>query len=203
MFSKKINYFCGYAFFLFGNLRIIIVLMGLVLMGNTVINLSGGNTNVISYELFEIIATILGLFQILLGIISIIMIFLNKKDNPEVVSGYLYALGGFLLGFVSSVFTVFFEASLYMKAGSKIIKTTSRQIKTNAKEANAEWFYNRENKDFFSEKNDSIIWETKNEKRNEKILEEIYGWRDLMDSGEIDEETYNEMKNKLLKKMQK
>ena len=64
-------------------------------------------------------------------------------------------------------------------------------------------FYNRENKDFFSEKNDSIIWETKNEKRNEKILEEIYGWRDLMDSGEIDEETYNEMKNKLLKKMQK
>ena len=38
-------------------------------MGNTVINLSGGNTNVISYELFEIIATILGLFQILLGLI--------------------------------------------------------------------------------------------------------------------------------------
>lgn len=203
MFSKKINYFCGYAFFLFGILRIIIVLMGLVLVGNTVINLSEGSTNFISYELFGIIATILGLFQILLGIISILMIFLNKKDNSEVISGYLYALGAFLLGFISSVFTVFFEASLYMKAGSKIIKTTSREIKTNNKEANAEWFYNRENRDFFSEKNDNIIWETKNEKRNEKILEEIYGWRDLMDSGEIDEETYNEMKDKLLKKMQK
>ena len=147
-------------------------------MGNTVINLSGGNTNVISYERFEIIATILGLFQILLGIISIIMIFLNKKDNPEVVSGYLYALGGFLLGFVSSVFTVFFEASLYMKAGSKIIKTTSRQIKTNAKEANAEWFYNREIKIFFQKKMIVSYGKLKTKKEMKKF------WKKYMD-GEI------------------
>ena len=106
------------------------------------------------------------------------MIFLNKKDNPEVVSGYLYALGGFLLGFVSSVFTVFFEASLYMKAGSKIIKTTSRQIKTNAKEANAEWFYNREIKIFFQKKMIVSYGKLKTKKEMKKF------WKKYMD-GEI------------------
>ena len=52
------------------------------------------------------------------------MIILNVKKQPEVISGYLLGLGGVLIQIITpsimSIFVVFIECGMYMKAGTKI-----------------------------------------------------------------------------------
>lgn len=209
MFIKRLNHFCGYAFYIVGVLRVLVVILAIISAGSAMVSIFSGNNNVdVSYGGLTIFGSAIAIAQILLTMISIPMIFINKKEEPEISTGYLYGGGAYLLEFIIPgflmIYFVFVEAFLYMKAGNKIIKITSTYSKIQRREANTEWFYNQTNRNNNNEEdNENIINEIKKEKRNEKLLEEIYEWRKLLDSGEIDEDSYNEMKDKLLKKMQK
>ena len=210
MFIKRLNHFCGYAFYAVGVLRVVVVILALISAGTAMVSIFSGNNNVdTSFGGLTILAAAIGAVQLLLTMIAIPMIFVNKKEEPEISSGYLYGLGAYLMEFVVTgflkIYFVFVEASLYMKAGSKITKVTSSYFKIQERKTNTDWFYNQSNREDISIERDEndINNEIKKEKKNEKILEEIYEWRKLLDSGEIDEDSYNEMKDKLLKKMQK
>ena len=66
-------------------------------------------------------------------------------------------------------------------------KTSKKTIK------NTEWFYNNQNTQ--NSQND-----VKKQKKIEKIEKELYEWKQLLDSGEIDEEIYNAETNRLIEK---
>jgi len=69
-------------------------------------------------------------------------------------------------------------------------KTSKKMIK------NTDWFYSSETKN-----NDNS--KTKRQQKMSKIEETIGQWKELLDSGEIDEETYKQETNKLREKQKK
>ena len=86
-----------------------------------------------------------------------------------------------------------------MKAGSKIVKLNSDyrfgtyQKTTKKQIEDTNWFYEEGNEKKSSE-------QMKNQNKIAKIDKELNEWKELLDSGEIDEQTYNEETNKLIEK---
>lgn len=145
---KKVNEIFGYGLFIVGAGKTLFVILILI---NLISAFSGGIAN---SENYSSISKIIGFAQLILAMGSIIMIILNKKNQPEVISGYLLGLGALLIEFITPpiliFFTAFIECSLYMKAGTKIINENGgnykshRKIKQDMK--NAEWFYGNNDK---------------------------------------------------------
>ena len=141
---RKVNEIFGYSAFAVGVLKLLLIILVLVQFGTSIFN--GGSSN---SEYFPTFSAIIGFAQIILIISSVIMIVLNRKKEPEVIKGYLYVLGAFLLEIITppilSFYVAFVECSLYMKAGDRIInKNLSgnknyKKIKQDIK--NTEWFY--------------------------------------------------------------
>lgn len=199
---KTVNEFFGYGLFGIGALKIVFtILVFFQMITNVNIALNGGDGT--DYGYYPTFSVILGGAQILLAIGSIIMILVNSTIQPKVIPGYLWGLGAILIELIipSSlyIFVLFAECGMYMKAGQKIRsnneiykdefkpKTSKKTIK------NTEWFYNNQNTQ--NSQND-----VKKQKKIEKIEKELYEWKQLLDSGEIDEEIYNAETNRLIEK---
>lgn len=199
---KTVNEIFGYGLFGIGALKIVFtILVFFQMITNVNIALNGGDGT--DYGYYPTFSVILGGAQILLAIGSIIMILVNSTIQPKVIPDYLWGLGAILIELIipSSlyIFVLFAECGMYMKAGQKIRsnneiykdefkpKTSKKTIK------NTEWFYNNQNTQ--NSQND-----VKKQKKIEKIEKELYEWKQLLDSGEIDEEIYNAETNRLIEK---
>lgn len=199
---KTVNEIFGYGLFGIGALKIVFtILVFFQMITNVNIALNGGDGT--DYGYYPTFSVILGGAQILLAIGSIIMILVNSTIQPKVIPGYLWGLGAILIELIipSSlyIFVLFAKCGMYMKAGQKIRsnneiykdefkpKTSKKTIK------NTEWFYNNQNTQ--NSQND-----VKKQKKIEKIEKELYEWKQLLDSGEIDEEIYNAETNRLIEK---
>ena len=115
-------------------------------------------------------------------------------------------LGAALLEVIvgSSIFyflIVFAECGMYLKAGQKIInnnKTYKDEFvpKKRKKSKSSEWYYEKRN-----EQNE--YENIKKQKGIEKLEKELEEWKQLLDAGEVDEETYNQETNRLIEKVKK
>ena len=149
---KKVNEIFGYGLFIVGALKIILVVLVLAQVGSNITAIfNGGN---VESEYYPILSTAIGIAQIILAIGSIVMIIVNMKKQPEVITGYLWGLGALLIEFIAPAiiefYALFVECSMYMKAGSKIRNQNIgsdknyRKIKQDIK--NTEWFYGNSDK---------------------------------------------------------
>ena len=199
---KTVNEIFGYGLFGVGALKIVFtILVFLQMFTNVNIALNGGDGT--DYGYYPTFSIIIGGVQILLAIGSIIMILINSTKQPAVIPGYLWGLGAILIELITPssiyIFVLFAECGMYMKAGHKIrnqneyYKSEFRPKTSKATIKNTEWFYNDQN--IQNPQND-----VKKQKRIEKIEKELYEWKQLLDTGEIDEETYNQETNRLIEK---
>ena len=205
---KTVNKIFGYGLFGIGAIRIIyIILLLSQMVTNVNIALNGGEW---SYGLFPIITVLISWLQILLTIGSVIMIFVNTIQQPKVIIGYVWGLGAMLLPFIIPSWpwlimgAFLLQCGMLMKAGTKIVsnsdtytykdefrpKTSKKTIK------NTEWYYGKKN-----EQNEYIS--EKKQKRMEKLEKELEEWKQLLDTGQIDEETYNQETSRLIEKERK
>ena len=202
---KTVNEIFGYGLFGVGALKIVFtILVFLQMFTNVNIALNGGDGT--DYGYYPTFSIIIGGVQILLAIGSIIMILINSTKQPAVIPGYLWGLGAILIELITPssiyIFVLFAECGMYMKAGHKIrnqneyYKSEFRPKTSKATIKNTEWFYNDQN--IQNPQND-----VKKQKRIEKIEKELYEWKQLLDTGEIDEETYNQETNRLIEKEKK
>lgn len=197
---KKINEFFGYALYVVGAARMLLVILVLIKMiSNLTIIFNGGDASYSSY--YYLFSRTVGYAQLILAIGSIVMIILNIKRQPEVIRGYLWGLGAVIIELIIPKILIFYvsiaECGMYMKAGN-IITDKNSNYKTEEKTSkkmieNTDWFYSDQ-----SEKSEQM--EIKKQKRMAKLEEEICAWKKLLDSGEIDETTYNDETNKLIEK---
>lgn len=141
---KKVNNFFGISIIVIGFLRFLIPALGTLLM------LTGNPLG----DSMTTFAGIVGLYQIIIAIGSLTMIFLNMKENGRAVGGYLLqllALGIELIlpGILMFIY-VFFEASMYIKAGSMIrekdLVLFSKEKSEKEKMEKTDWFYNDDKK---------------------------------------------------------
>ena len=203
---KTVNRIFGYGHFGMGAIKIIYTIFLLSQMVTNVnIALNGGEW---SYGFFPIITEVINLAQILLTIGSVIMIFVNTIQQPKVIIGYVWGLGAMFLSFIIPswpwliIGTFFIQCGMLMKAGTEIMsnsdtyknefrpKTSKKTIK------NIECYYGKKN-----EQNEYIS--EKKKKRMEKLEKELEEWKQLLDTGEIDEETYNQETSRLIEKERK
>ena len=202
---KTVNEIFGYGLFGVGAWKIVFtILVFLQMFTNVNIALNGGDGT--DYGYYPTFSIIIGGVQILLAIGSIIMILINSTKQPAVIPGYLWGLGAILIELITPlsiyIFVLFAECGMYMKAGHKIrnqneyYKSEFRPKTSKATIKNTEWFYNDQN--IQNPQND-----VKKQKRIEKIEKELYEWKQLLDTGEIDEETYNQETNRLIEKEKK
>ena len=191
---RKVNSFFGHALFFIGALKIIFSLLIIVQLFININSIFNGGSYGFGY--FPIFSLLIGLTQLIIGAGSILMILLNMTNNPKVIPGYLLGLGALLIELFTPsmlyILVLFAECGMYMKAGSKIIRENSsfeiKSTKTSIKEnpsKNTEWFYSAQS----SQK-------AKNEKKI-SMLEE------LLDAGQVDEESYDFETNKLNEKINK
>lgn len=200
---NKANQFFGNTFLAIGAAQILLIILVLTRIMSNLSNIQTGGS-VVGFDSYSNFSTAIGVAQFILSIASIIMIILNIKAQPQVIIAYFYVLGAvaveLLLPSFFSVVTVFISASMYIKAGSKIKDKNVFQIQNErehkklVKQTN--WFYSEEN-----DKNEEI--ESKNDKIAEKFKKELDEWKQLLELGEIDEETYKEETNKLIEKEKK
>lgn len=149
---KKLNEIFGYGLFIVGALKILFVILVLIQVGTNITAIFNGGS--VNSEYYPAFSTIIGFAQLVLAMGSIIMIILNIKRQPEVITGYLWGLGALLIEFITpsimSFYAVFVECSMYMKAGTKIRNKNTgsdknyRKIKQDMK--NTEWFYGNSDK---------------------------------------------------------
>lgn len=149
---KKLNEIFGYGLFIVGALKILFVILVLIQVGTNITAIFNGGS--VNSEYYPALSTIIGFAQLVLAMGSIIMIILNIKRQPEVITGYLWGLGALLIEFITpsimSFYAVFVECSMYMKAGTKIRNKNTgsdknyRKIKQDMK--NTEWFYGNSDK---------------------------------------------------------
>lgn len=149
---KKLNEIFGYGLFIVGTLKILLVILVLIQVGTNIAAIFNGES--VDSEYYSTFSTIIGFAQLILAFGSIIMIILNIKRQPEVITGYLWGLGALLIEFITpsimSFYAVFVECGLYMKAGTKIRNKNVgsdknyRKIKQDIK--NTEWFYGNSDK---------------------------------------------------------
>ncbi len=149
---KKVNEIFGYGLFIVGVLKILLVVLVLLQLGSNIIAIfNGANVN---SEYYPVLSRTIGYAQLILAVGSIIMIILNIKKQPEVITGYLWGLGALLIEFIvppiMSFYAVLVECGMYMKAGAKIRNKNigsdknHRKIKQDIK--NTEWFYGSSDK---------------------------------------------------------
>ncbi len=199
---KTVNEIFSYGLLAVGALKFILAILVLMqVLTNMNYIFAGGYINTYDYSKFSVI---IGGAQIILAVGSIIMIFVNIKELPEVIPGYLWGLGAILIEFITPSFIYLFvlgaECGMYVKAGNKIRDKNARYKKNykpkRQKNRKVEWFYNEPNEKRQQE-------ELKKQKRMQKLEEELQGWKELLESGEIDEETYNQETNRVIEKKRK
>ena len=202
---KTVNGIFGYGFYAVGAFKsIFTVLIFLQMFTNINIALNGGDGT--NYGYYPTLSLILGGAQFFLAIGSIVMILVNSTTHPSVIPGYLWASGAVLLELILSstfiyILVVFLECGLYVKAGQKIVNDNEKYKdeyahKTGPKPKNPEWYYGKKN-----EQNEYVS--TEKQKRMEKLEKELGEWKQLLDDGEIDEDTYNQETSKLIEKVRK
>lgn len=158
--------------------------------------------------LFLLIIKVINLVQVLLMIGSAIMIFVNIKEQPKVIKGYAWGLGSMLVTYIIPswpwliIGTLILQCGMLMKAGTEIMSTSDtyknefKPKMSNKTIKNTEWYLGKKN-----EQNEYVS--EKKQKRMEKLEKEIEEWKQLLDTGEIDEETYNQETSKLIEKERK
>lgn len=201
---KTVNRIFGYGHFGMGAIKIIYTIFLLSQMVTNVnIALNGGEW---SYGFFPIIAQVISFVQTLLTLGSVIMIFVNMIQQPKVIIGYVWGLGAMLVPYIIPSWLIIgallVQCGMLMKAGTEIMnnsdtyknefrpKTSKKTIK------NTEWYYGKKN-----EQNEYVS--EKKQKRIEKLEKELAEWKQLLDTGEIDEETYNQETNRIIEKERK
>ncbi len=212
---KKINTICGYGYYILGAVKIIFfILLVLNIVTNVSIIMRGGNANTDNNQQ---IFMIIGFAEIGLAIVSFIMQFANLNKEPSISGGYALGIVAVLLEFILPsgilIFAIFSQCAIFMKAGQMIVKNNEKlpdkikpkeryktgntnNIKTTSTIPeeplnNTDWFYMDSRTD------------NKEELRAKKLKEELEEWKKLLDSGDIDQETYNIETNKLIQKEQK
>ena len=203
---KKINRIFGYGLFGIGAIKIIYTIFLLSKISNNVNSaFNGGEWN---YGFFSLIITVINLVQVLLMIVSAIMIFVNIMEQPKVIKGYAWGLGSMLVTYIIPswpwliIGTLILQCGMLMKAGTEIISTSDtyknefKPKMSNKTIKNTEWYLGKKN-----EQNEYVS--EKKQKRMEKLEKEIEEWKKLLDTGEIDEETYNQETSKLIEKERK
>ena len=203
---KTVNRIFGYGLFAMGAIKIIYTIFLLSQMVTNVnIALNGGEW---SYGFFPIIAQVISLVQTLLTIGSVIMIFVNITQQPKVIKGYGWGLGAMLVPYIIPswpwliIGTLILQCGMLMKAGTEIMSnsdTYKNEFKpkmSNKTIKNTEWYLGKKN-----EQNEYIS--EKKQKRMEKLEKELEEWKQLLDTGEIDEETYHQETSRLIEKERK
>ena len=203
---KKINRIFGYGLFGIGAIKIIYTIFLLSKISNNVNSaFNGGEWN---YGFFSLIIEVINLVQVLLMIGSAIMIFVNIKEQPKVIKGYAWGLGSMLVTYIIPswpwliIGTLILQCGMLMKAGTEIISTSDtyknefKPKMSNKTIKNTEWYLGKKN-----EQNEYIS--EKKQKRMEKLEKELEEWKQLLDTGEIDEETYHQETNRLIEKERK
>ena len=201
---KTVNRIFGYGLFAMGAIKIIYTIFLLSQMVTNVnIALNGGEW---SYGFFPIIAQVISLVQTLLTIGSVIMIFVNITQQPKVIKGYGWGLGAMLVPYIIpswlTIGALIVQCGMLMKAGTEIMSTSDtyknefKPKMSNKTIKNTEWYLGKKN-----EQNEYIS--EKKQKRMEKLEKELEEWKQLLDTGEIDEETYNQETNRLIEKERK
>lgn len=203
---KKINRIFGYGLFGIGAIKIIYTIFLLSKISNNVNSaFNGGEWN---YGFFSLIITVINLVQVLLMIVSAIMIFVNIKEQPKVIKGYAWGLGSMLVTYIIPswpwliIGTLILQCGMLMKAGTEIMSTSDtyknefKPKMSNKTIKNTEWYLGKKN-----EQNEYIS--EKKQKRMEKLEKELEEWKQLLDTGEIDEETYHQETNRLIEKERK
>lgn len=202
---KTVNEIFGYGLFGVGAAKVVFtILLCMQMFTNVNIALNGANGT--DYGYYPTLSIIMGGAEMILAVGSIIMIIVNMKKQPAAIPGYLWGIGAILMEWItpSSIFTfvVLVQCGMYMKAGHKIRsknesyksefrpKTSKKMIK------NTEWFYGDKH-ELNGEEN------TKKQKRMEKLEKELEEWKQLLESGEIDEETYHQETSRLIEKERK
>lgn len=203
---KVINGIFGYGFFVVGTLKCLFtILVFLQMFTNVNIALNGGDGT--NYGYYPILSLIIGGVQFFLAIGSIVMIFVNSTTQPSVIPGYLWGIGAVLLEIMTGsmmiiyILVIFVECGMYVKAGQKIMDSNENYKdefipETRRKPKNPEWYYGKRN-----EQNEYVSVEK--QQRMEKLEKELEEWKQLLDDGEIDEETYNQETSKLIEKVRK
>ena len=203
---KTVNRIFGYGLFAMGAIKIIYTIFLLSQMVTNVnIALNGGEW---SYGFFPIIAQVISLVQTLLTIGSVIMIFVNITQQPKVIKGYGWGLGAMLVPYIIPswpwliIGTLILQCGMLMKAGTEIMSnsdTYKNEFKpkmSNKTIKNTEWYLGKKN-----EQNEYIS--EKKQKRMEKLEKELEEWKQLLDTGEIDEKTYHQETSRLIEKERK
>ena len=199
---RGINNIFGWGFIIIGALRVLMIFLAiLAIFSNLSAIYSGGAVS--SIDNVSTLSTCIGFVQILLGLCSIVMFIINIFKGPEVVSGYGKAIGAFILCIIGEMFSnllgfgiIIVASGIYVKAGIDIRENNFKYIKDTKKakkvEENTGWFYD----EVQDTSNDP-----KKQKKIAKLNEEINEWKQLLDSGEIDEQTFNGEKDVLIKKL--
>lgn len=203
---KTVNRIFGYGLFGVGAVKIIYTIFLLSQIATNVNSaFNGGEWN---YGFFSLIIEVINLVQVLLMIGSAIMIFVNIKEQPKVIKGYAWGLGSMLVTYIIPswpwliIGTLILQCGMLMKAGTEIMSTSDtyknefKPKMSNKTIKNTEWYLGKKN-----EQNEYVS--EKKQKRMEKLEKEIEEWKQLLDTGEIDEETYNQETSKLIEKERK
>ena len=203
---KTVNRIFGYGLFGVGAVKIIYTIFLLSQIATNVNSaFNGGEWN---YGFFSLIIEVINLVQVLLMIGSAIMIFVNIKEQPKVIKGYAWGLGSMLVTYIIPswpwliIGTLILQCGMLMKAGTEIMSTSDtyknefKPKMSNKTIKNTEWYLGKKN-----EQNEYIS--EKKQKRMEKLEKELAEWKQLLDTGEIDEETYHQETSRLIEKERK
>lgn len=196
----NINEILGNILITYGVIRIIILFIALI---NAIgIMLGNGINNTDMLENITDITSIVGGITI---IGCLIMLIINKKKNTGVVKGYTISLIVSLIDMIFStnvlmVMGIFISILIcmeYIKAGDKIKKDNYNYFPKNQSSNRAEWFFaDNPNNDNTNKEFEKL------EKKRRKLKEEIEGWKNLLDTGEITKEMYDQATEELVKKLQ-
>lgn len=195
---KRVNDFFSYVYIATGIFKAFFILLLFLKMGTNIISIFNGGSW--DYDNFDIVSNLIGFLQFFLLIGSIVMILLNIQRIPEVIPGYLYGLLPALIEiFVPSfiyLYIVLPNCGLYISAGYKIMRKNSDGrtiIKTSKKKIkNTDWFYRDDSKEKERKERDKVDAE-----------KEIDEWKQLLDSGEIDEEIYKAEESRIQENLQR
>ena len=212
---NKFNMFMGYFLHALGIFKMIALAIAMLYALTMISSISQGNEVFYNQQLGKVenLSAALGFIHIFALISSIVMIFVNSKDNTEVISGYGMAIGAVILNIVFSaipfIIRILFyagECALYTKAGDRILKARKskdiRRKNTPQEIKETDWFYNQEYKG--NERLNKLAEEkAKRENKIKKIENEILEWDKMLEENQIDKESYEAEVASLRNKIEK